>query len=59
MSHVTCSPWYIPNITRVVAEEKLMAQTYDGAFFVRNSESSPGDFSISVKLVLNCVISVM
>ncbi len=52
VSIILYSIWYIPNISRVEAEEKLASQTHDGAFYVRNSESSPGDFSISVKLVI-------
>ncbi|OCT64401.1 GRB2-related adapter protein [Xenopus laevis] len=41
-------PWYAGRISRQVAEEKLLRQNFVGAFLIRDSESSPGDFSISV-----------
>jgi len=48
--------WYISKISRAKAEDILLEKypnnSYkhkDGAFLVRNSESSPGDFSLSVK----------
>ncbi|XP_046551682.1 growth factor receptor-bound protein 2-like [Haliotis rubra] len=46
--------WYIGSISRLDAERKLLP-TYqpDGAFLVRNSESAPGEFSISVKFQEN------
>lgn len=40
--------WYYGRITRADAE-KLLANKPEGAFVVRVSESSPGDFSLSVK----------
>ncbi|XP_050421918.1 growth factor receptor-bound protein 2 [Adelges cooleyi] len=40
--------WYYGKITRADAE-KLLDQQPDGCFLVRISESSPGDFSLSVK----------
>ena len=40
--------WYYGRITRADAE-KLLANKHEGAFVVRVSESSPGDFSLSVK----------
>ena len=41
--------WYHGRITRANAEEKLSKQPQDGAFLIRESESTPGDFSLSVK----------
>ena len=49
--------WFIPKkITRAQAEKLLLDKDEndqyiqpDGAFLVRHSESSPGEFSISVK----------
>ncbi|VDM74681.1 unnamed protein product [Strongylus vulgaris] len=44
------SPWYLGKISRLDAEILLKRQgTRDGNFLVRQCESSPGDFSISVK----------
>lgn len=43
-----CS-WYRGRITRAKAEEILGHQPHDGAFLIRESESTPGDFSLSVK----------
>lgn len=40
--------WYYGRITRADAE-KLLMNKYEGAFLIRVSESSPGDFSLSVK----------
>ena len=40
--------WYYGRITRADAE-KLLLNKHEGAFVVRVSESSPGDFSLSVK----------
>ena len=47
---VHCS-WYYGRITRARAEEILSRQPHDGAFLIRESESTPGDFSLSVKWV--------
>ncbi|KAI1729804.1 hypothetical protein Ddc_02468 [Ditylenchus destructor] len=42
--------WYLGNITRSDAESLLMKPgNTDGAFLVRMSESTPGEFSISVR----------
>lgn len=41
-------PWYAGRISRSVAEETLLKLGFIGAFLIRESESSPGDFSISV-----------
>ncbi|CAK8689128.1 unnamed protein product [Clavelina lepadiformis] len=42
--------WYYGKISRVKAEQTLNKPHYpDGAFLIRESESSPGDFSLSVK----------
>ncbi|XP_074605573.1 growth factor receptor-bound protein 2 drk [Brevipalpus obovatus] len=40
--------WYYGRITRADAE-KLLKNKHEGAFLIRVSESSPGDFSLSVK----------
>lgn len=40
--------WYYGRITRAEAE-KLLHDKHEGAFLIRVSESSPGDFSLSVK----------
>ena len=47
--------WYVSKISRAQAEDLLLEKEgnhykqKDGSFLVRNSESSPGDFSLSVK----------
>uniref|UniRef100_F1SB17 GRB2 related adaptor protein n=2 Tax=Sus scrofa TaxID=9823 RepID=F1SB17_PIG len=41
-------PWYSGRISRQLAEEILMKRNHPGAFLVRESESSPGEFSVSV-----------
>ena len=41
--------WYRGRITRAKAEELLTKQPHDGAFLIRESESIPGGFSLSVK----------
>ncbi|KAM4698772.1 GRB2-related adapter protein [Rhinophrynus dorsalis] len=41
-------PWYAGRISRQVAEEMLLKRKFVGAFLIRESESSPGEFSISV-----------
>ena len=43
-----CS-WFAGDISREAAECRLNVENYDGAFLVRMSESSRGDFSLSVK----------
>ncbi|KXJ28497.1 growth factor receptor-bound protein 2 [Exaiptasia diaphana] len=40
--------WFNGKITRKQAEETLLQHRSDGAFLVRESETSPGDFSLSV-----------
>ncbi|KAM6164427.1 growth factor receptor-bound protein 2 isoform 2-T2 [Rhynchocyon petersi] len=42
-------PWFFGKIPRAKAEEMLSKQRHDGAFLIRESESAPGDFSLSVK----------
>uniref|UniRef100_A0A803V5C3 Growth factor receptor bound protein 2 n=1 Tax=Ficedula albicollis TaxID=59894 RepID=A0A803V5C3_FICAL len=42
-------PWFFGKIPRAKAEEMLGKQRHDGAFLIRESESAPGDFSLSVK----------
>lgn len=42
------SSWYYGRISRADAE-KLLLKKHEGAFLIRVSESSPGDFSLSVK----------
>ncbi|XP_071953295.1 growth factor receptor-bound protein 2-like [Antedon mediterranea] len=45
-----CHEWFYGKIQRVKAEELLNAHHInDGAFLIRESESSPGEFSLSVK----------
>jgi len=41
--------WFHGHLPRKDAEKKLIEQAYDGAFLLRESESTPGDFSLSVK----------
>ncbi|RXN02122.1 GRB2-related adapter protein [Acipenser ruthenus] len=41
-------PWFAGRISRQVAEERLSRPRECGAFLVRESESSPGEFSVSV-----------
>ncbi|XP_069590754.1 GRB2-related adapter protein isoform X1 [Ranitomeya imitator] len=41
-------PWYSGRISRQVAEGILLSRRFIGAFLLRDSESSPGEFSISV-----------
>ncbi|GAV00623.1 hypothetical protein RvY_11448 [Ramazzottius varieornatus] len=41
--------WYCGHLTRADAESTLKQQKQEGAFLIRASESSPGDFSLSVK----------
>lgn len=41
--------WFFGKIPRAKAEEMLGKQRHDGAFLIRESESAPGDFSLSVK----------
>ena len=49
--------WFVGRMTRSEAEDLLLKRQSpnhhyvqpDGAFLVRNSESTPGDFSMSVK----------
>nr|XP_009668688.1 PREDICTED: tyrosine-protein kinase Lck-like [Struthio camelus australis] len=42
-------PWYAGRISRHLAEELLLKRKHLGAFLIRESESAPGEFSISVK----------
>uniref|UniRef100_H2Z374 Growth factor receptor-bound protein 2 n=1 Tax=Ciona savignyi TaxID=51511 RepID=H2Z374_CIOSA len=41
--------WYKGKIKRMVAEEILKQQKKNGQFLIRESESTPGDFSLSVR----------
>ncbi|KAM6121640.1 GRB2-related adapter protein isoform 1-T1 [Phoenicopterus ruber ruber] len=41
-------PWYAGRISRHLAEERLLKRKHLGAFLIRDSESAPGEFSISV-----------
>ncbi|KFP56592.1 GRB2-related adapter protein [Cathartes aura] len=40
--------WYAGRISRHLAEERLLKRKHLGAFLIRDSESAPGEFSISV-----------
>ncbi|KAI1730434.1 SH3 domain-containing protein [Ditylenchus destructor] len=42
-------PWYYGRLTREQADAELRARGVEGDFLVRDSESNPGDFSISLK----------
>jgi len=51
--------WYVSRIGRLDAEQTLLSKNdrdqftqKDGAFLIRPSESSPGEFSLSVKYVM-------
>ncbi|XP_006816331.1 growth factor receptor-bound protein 2-like [Saccoglossus kowalevskii] len=50
-NYITMRPhdWFHGKISRAKAEELLQLQPHDGAFLIRESESAPGDFSLSVK----------
>ncbi|XP_077436707.1 cytoplasmic protein NCK2a isoform X10 [Vanacampus margaritifer] len=41
--------WYYGNVTRHQAEHILNERGHDGDFLIRDSESSPSDFSVSLK----------
>lgn len=41
--------WFHGKITRKQAQEGLLQVQHEGAFLIRESESSPGDFSLSVR----------
>ncbi|NWU45866.1 GRAP protein, partial [Hylia prasina] len=41
-------PWYAGRISRHRAEERLLQRNHRGAFLIRDSESAPGEFSLSV-----------
>ncbi|KAM3662170.1 GRB2-related adapter protein isoform 1-T1 [Ammospiza maritima maritima] len=41
-------PWYAGRISRHLAEERLLQRNHLGAFLIRDSESAPGEFSLSV-----------
>ncbi|XP_030814113.1 GRB2-related adapter protein isoform X1 [Camarhynchus parvulus] len=41
-------PWYAGRISRLLAEERLLQRNHLGAFLIRDSESAPGEFSLSV-----------
>ncbi|KAM9261562.1 GRB2-related adapter protein isoform 1-T1 [Cariama cristata] len=41
-------PWYAGRISRHLAEERLLKRKHLGAFLIRDSESTPGEFSVSV-----------
>jgi len=42
-------PWFYGKIRREEAEQILLQEQNDGAFLIRNTESTAGDFTISVK----------
>lgn len=43
------SKWYDSTTTRIQAEKTMVVQPLVGAFLIRNTESSPDGFSLSVK----------
>lgn len=43
------NPWYYGKVTRHQAEMALNERGYEGDFLIRDSESSPNDFSVSLK----------
>lgn len=43
--------WYAGRISRHLAEERLLQRNHLGAFLIRDSESAPGEFSLSVRWV--------
>lgn len=49
--------WFFGKIPRAKAEEMLNKQRHDGAFLIRESESAPGDFSLSVKWVTTQMVT--
>nr|XP_054526349.1 cytoplasmic protein NCK1-like [Pan troglodytes] len=49
MDKAAINRWYSGRISRQLAEEILMKRNHLGAFLIRESESSPGEFSVSVK----------
>jgi hypothetical protein len=42
-------PWYYGRITRDQSDAELNARGVEGDYLVRDSESNPGDYSISLK----------
>ncbi|XP_077019554.1 GRB2-related adapter protein isoform X3 [Tamandua tetradactyla] len=50
--HIKPHPWYLGRISRQLAEEILMKRNHLGAFLIRESESSPGEFSVSVNKLM-------
>ncbi|CAF0997028.1 unnamed protein product [Rotaria sp. Silwood1] len=43
-------PWYFKSIPRIDAEKQLMSDSNDhGSFLIRNSETRPTDFSLSIR----------
>uniref|UniRef100_A0A914DN58 Uncharacterized protein n=1 Tax=Acrobeloides nanus TaxID=290746 RepID=A0A914DN58_9BILA len=42
-------PWYYGRLTREQSDHELNARGVEGDFLVRDSESNPGDYSISLK----------
>ncbi|NXK93798.1 GRAP protein, partial [Formicarius rufipectus] len=48
LSPVPIPRWYAGRISRQLAEKELLKRNHPGAFLIRESESAPGEFSISV-----------
>ncbi|XP_033630400.1 protein enhancer of sevenless 2B-like isoform X2 [Asterias rubens] len=49
-NYITLPEWFYRGLSRAQAESMLMSGQPDGAFLIRESESSPGDYSLSVKV---------
>ena len=45
----TAQRWFHPFISGYMAEELLMKQGQDGSYLVRPSQSTPGDFTLSIR----------
>jgi len=46
---LACKQWYYGSLSREQCDSELFNRGHDGDFLVRDSESNPGDFSISLR----------